>query len=240
MGLTRRTLVSGGIAAMGMGIAGSPTIAAAKRDAACTCGQSPAKEQPLHIQVVLFDGFELTDALAPFDVLKVAEKVGAALSTSLISVDGADEVVALDEVRVRPTARFDPDADLLLVPGAPTLWRAGTMPPGLESLLCAWREAGKPLATVCTGAVFAARLGLLTGRNAVSHQAALQVLEEEGVNVVRARVVDDGDLLSSGGVTSGLDLALYLIERHAGVELALRTAEIFEYERRGAVWKRER
>jgi len=53
-----------------------------------------------------------------------------------------------------------------------------------------------------------------------------------GAHVVEGRVVDDGDVLSAGGVTSGLDLALHLVEREAGAELAGRVAAEIEYERR--------
>ena len=58
-----------------------------------------------------------------------------------------------------------------------------------------------------------------------------------GVTVVDARVVDDGDLVSSGGVTSGLDLALYLLERSYGPRIAHAVEQLFEYERRGTVWR---
>ena len=63
------------------------------------------------------------------------------------------------------------------------------------------------VATVCGGSLALAMAGLLEGRNAVTHVLGLDVLDATGVNVVRARVVDDGDLVTAGGVTSGLDLA---------------------------------
>ncbi|MFI5272121.1 MAG: hypothetical protein ACHQ4H_03700 [Ktedonobacterales bacterium] len=50
-------------------------------------------------------------------------------------------------------------------------------------------------------------------------------------------MVDDGDLLSSGGVTSGLDLALWLVERFAGPRVATEVERRMEYERRGTVWR---
>jgi transcriptional regulator GlxA family with amidase domain len=54
---------------------------------------------------------------------------------------------------------------------------------------------------------------------------------------VYARVVDDGDLVTAGGVTSGLDLALHLLERSYGPTVAIAVEKLFEYERRGTVWK---
>ena len=92
------------------------------------------------------------------------------------------------------------------------------------------------VATVCGGSLALAMAGLLEGRNAVTHVLGLDVLEATGVNVVRARVVDDGDLVTAGGVTSGLDLALHLLERSYGARVAIAVEKLFEYERRGTVW----
>jgi len=59
-----------------------------------------------------------------------------------------------------------------------------------------------------------------------------------GAEVYDARVVDDGDVITSAGVTSGLDLALWLVERFAGPALAHAVERRLEYERRGVVWRR--
>ena len=64
----------------------------------------------------------------------------------------------------------------------------------------------------------------------------MDVLEATGVNVVHARVVDDGDLVTAGGVTSGLDLALHLLTRCYGPRVSLAVESLFAYERRGTVW----
>jgi len=92
------------------------------------------------------------------------------------------------------------------------------------------------VATVCGGSLALAMAGLLEGRNAVTHHLGLDVLDATGVNVVNARVVDDGDLVTAGGVTSGLDLALHLLQRSYGPRVALAVESLFAYERRGTVW----
>ncbi|MBV9849587.1 MAG: hypothetical protein JO250_07855 [Armatimonadetes bacterium] len=66
----------------------------------------------------------------------------------------------------------------------------------------------------------------------------MEDLRASGTNVVQARVVDDGNILTAGGVTSGLDLALWLVERFCGPALALAVEQNLEYERRGVVWRR--
>jgi transcriptional regulator GlxA family with amidase domain len=72
-------------------------------------------------------------------------------------------------------------------------------------------------------------------RRAVTHALGMDMLEATGVHAVRARVVDDGDLVSVGGVTSGLDLGLCLVEREYGPKVARAVETLFEFERRGTV-----
>ena len=76
--------------------------------------------------------------------------------------------------------------------------------------------------------------GLTAGRRATTHHLAIDDLRASGAEVVEARFVDDGDIVTAGGVTSGLDLALHLVERFADAAIAERVAAEIEYER-GAV-----
>jgi transcriptional regulator GlxA family with amidase domain len=85
-----------------------------------------------------------------------------------------------------------------------------------------------------------ARAGLLDGRPAVTHAGATDDLRATAAEVVDARVVDDGDVLTAGGVTSGLDLAHYVVEREFGADVAAAVATEMEYERRGDVYGRSR
>jgi transcriptional regulator GlxA family with amidase domain len=82
-----------------------------------------------------------------------------------------------------------------------------------------------------------AAAGLLEGRPAITHHGAIADLEVAGARVVHARVVDDGDIVTAGGVTSGLDLVLHLAERLFGSDAALAAERELEYERRGTVWR---
>jgi len=93
------------------------------------------------------------------------------------------------------------------------------------------------VATVCGGSLALAMAGLIEGRRAATHHLGMDVLDATGVAAVAARVVDDGDLVSSGAVTSGLDLALHLLDRTYGPKVALAVEALFDYERRGTVWR---
>jgi transcriptional regulator GlxA family with amidase domain len=97
-------------------------------------------------------------------------------------------------------------------------------------------DGGTAIATVCTGGMVAAAAGLTNGRPGTTHHAALEELRASGAHVIAARVVDDGDLIMAGGVTSGIDLALWLVEREAGAEIAAAVTEEMEYPRSAAIW----
>jgi transcriptional regulator GlxA family with amidase domain len=196
--------------------------------------------------ILLFDGFDELDALAPYEVLRRAEEAGAPFSVSLVSREGAREVTAFYGARVQAEAALTPESrpDVLIVPGGGWNHRGqhgvrveveGGEAPRLIAQLHA---AGTIVAGVCTGAMLLAAAGLTKERPATTHHLAREELRAMGAEVYDARVVNDGDVLTSAGVTSGLDLALWLVERFAGSALAHAVERRLEYERRGVVWRR--
>jgi transcriptional regulator GlxA family with amidase domain len=207
----------------------------------------------VHAQIVLFDGFDPLDAIAPFEVLAAgSEEVGGELDVEFVSAEGPRAVISGTRGMVlNATAQLDPGKPgYVIVPGAsgpidgdPD--EVDTIPVllarfGETAAVPLMREAlANPevtVATVCGGSLALAMAGLLEGRHAVTHHLGMDVLDATGVNVVNARVVDDGDLITAGGVTSGLDLALHLLQRSYGPRVALAVESLFAYERRGTVW----
>jgi transcriptional regulator GlxA family with amidase domain len=203
----------------------------------------------MNVDVLLYDGFDELDGIGPYEVFDYALDFAAdgddrAGRVRYATLDERDAVTAshgtrvgVDGVLTEPGAADAPD--LLVVPGGG--WSAR------DEEASAWAEAqkgdvpraladhhagGTRIASVCTGSMLLAAAGVTDGRRAVTHAAAVDELRESGAEVVDARVVDDGDLLSAGGVTSGIDLALYVVEREFGREVADRVATVIEYERR--------
>nr|WP_218123974.1 DJ-1/PfpI family protein [Quadrisphaera sp. DSM 44207] len=210
--------------------------------------------RPLRTQVVLFDGFDLLDVIAPFEVLHAGgEAAGSALVVELASAEGPREVLSgTGGVSLRATAALDPGADVLVVPGAsgpvddpqelgletiPVLLSRTSDTPLPALVGQAMAREGTVVATVCGGSLALAMAGLLVGRRAVTHHLGMDVLEATGALRVRARVVEDGRLISAGGVTSGLALGLHLLERLLDPQVTLDVAELFEHERRGTTWR---
>jgi transcriptional regulator GlxA family with amidase domain len=196
----------------------------------------------MDIAILLFEGFDELDAIGPFEVFENAANAGADVTTTLRTVDGSERVTAshgLDVGADGPLADAEPD--LLLVPGGG--WNDRESPGArrevergaIPAAIAAHHESGGAVAGVCTGGMLLARAGLLDGRPAVTHASALEDLATAGAEYVEARVVDDGDVVTAGGVTSGLDLAVHLVEREFGADVAAAVRTEMEYESRGSV-----
>jgi transcriptional regulator GlxA family with amidase domain len=204
---------------------------------------------------VLFDGFDPLDVIAPFEVLAAgSDAVGGELVVELVSAEGPRAVVSGTRGLVlNATGLLDPSKPgYVIVPGVngpiggdpddgvdtiPVLLARFGETAAVGLMKHAFANPEVTVATVCGGSLALAMAGLLEGRSAATHVLGMDLLEATGVNTVRARVVDDGDLVTAGGVTSGLDLALHLLERSYGPRVAIAVEALFEYERRGTVWK---
>jgi transcriptional regulator GlxA family with amidase domain len=200
----------------------------------------------MKIDVLVFPGFDELDAIAPFEVFHNAKLRGAPFDLRYVAAPAPGEIVAAHGLRLSCDTKLGsgPNPDLIVVPGGGWIdgsaagARAEVNRGEIPTLLADLHRAGVTIAAVCTGAMLLSAAGILRGRAAVTHHGAIADLEAAGANVVRARVVDDGNVITAGGVTSGLDLALWLVERFAGPAIALAVEQQMEYERRGVVWRR--
>ncbi len=165
------------------------------------------------IDVLLFDGCEALDALGPCEVLAYG-----GLDVRAVTRTGPRPVRTSQGLELRAAAVRD-DAEWLIVPGG--AWDARRTDPAAEAASGAvgafahdHRRRGGKLAAVCTGSMWLADAGLIGARPATTHHEYWDQLAALGADVRRGeRVVDDGDLVTSGGVTSGLFLGLHLLER---------------------------
>jgi len=195
-----------------------------------------------HASILLFDGFEPLDAFGPFEVLSVGAARSPGFEVSLTTAEPAETVRSAHGATVVPDGTVDKaDPDLLVVPGGgwndraeSSAWTEAER--GVVPDLLADRAPRATIAGVCTGGMLIARAGLLDNRPAVTHHGALADLRATDAVVVDARVVDDGDVLTAGGVTAGIDLGLHLLEREYGPDLAADVADHLECERRGPVY----
>ena len=119
--------------------------------------------------------------------------------------------------------------DLLVVPGG-----FGTRPLQYEKRFIRWLKTAEPVGlktSVCTGSLLLGAAGFLEGKSATTHPAAVEELRPYCDNILDQRVVDEGDVITAGGVTAAIDLGLYLVERLAGKTIRARIAQQMDYVR---------
>ncbi|MFI9824148.1 DJ-1/PfpI family protein [Streptomyces sp. NPDC052013] len=164
------------------------------------------------------------------------------LHVRYVALDGPRTVTAAFGTTLRADHAWAPEqAGLLVVPGGGCARREdpgvraeirrGALPRALARARC----PGLTISALCTGVMLLSAAGLTRGRPCTTHHRARRDLEERGGLLKNARVVDDGDLVTAGGVTFGLDLALWLVCRELGVDAALGLESMLEYEARGTV-----
>ncbi|MFA9216617.1 MAG: DJ-1/PfpI family protein [Sphingomonadaceae bacterium] len=187
------------------------------------------------IGIYVYDDVEVLDFAGPYEVFTCASRVhGAPLpfTVQLIAQRGTT-LRARAGLRVLPDAVFS-DAgqpDLLLIPGG--VVTAELAKPEVIAWIAATAPGCELVASVCTGAFLLAAAGLLDGLPATTHWDDLADLRQQFPQVQvqdGPRWIDTGRIITSAGISAGIDMALHLVERLAGRELALATAQRMEYD----------
>lgn len=187
------------------------------------------------VGIVLFPGFEMLDAMGPvelfgmypdaFEIVIVAEQAGSVASTQ-----GPKSVVDF-------SFTDDKQYDILLVPGG-----EGTRHEVENPVIIDWLRDTSAQAefvtSVCTGAVLLAQAGILNGKRATTNKISFKWVADQGPTVdwvPEARWVEDGSVLTSSGVSAGMDMTLALIARLLGDKAAEDAALWAEY-----TWHRDK
>jgi transcriptional regulator GlxA family with amidase domain len=185
------------------------------------------KATPRVVVIVVFDGVKLLDAAGPAEVFAEANRFGANYSLEFASVDGRDVTTSIG-ARFPVTGRISSidSADIVVVAGGDDLV-GRPIDPALVEALKTMPNRTRRLASVCTGSFILAQAGLLSGRRATTHWRHTRLLARAYPDVgvePDAIFVRDGDLFTSAGVSSGIDLALALVEMDYGPELVREVA----------------
>ena len=179
----------------------------------------------LQIGFLVFPQVQQLDLTGPYDVLASLPEV----KVHLIWKDQAP-VTASTGLILQPTTTFAdcPDLDVLCVPGGSGV---GPLMEDPQTLAFLQDKAAKAryVTSVCTGALVLGAAGLLQGKRATTHWAYHELLSLQGAIPVQERVVRDGNLLTGGGVTAGIDFALTLVAELYGEDLAQLVQLQLEY-----------
>jgi transcriptional regulator GlxA family with amidase domain len=194
------------------------------------------------VGILIFDDVEVLDFAGPFEVFSRTRLVAGADSRrtsdsapfEVFTLGRTEVITAIGGLKVMPTYSLDaaPAIDILVVPGG-----FGTRALLKDEPMLAWirraAERASQVASVCTVALLLAQIGALRDRRATTHWAALDLLGSLDPSIVverDARVVWD-EVVTSAGVSAGIDMAFSVVERLHGREVANETARYIEYPR---------
>jgi transcriptional regulator GlxA family with amidase domain len=187
------------------------------------------------IGILLFDGFEELDAVGPWEVLAFWTQTfpDDGWTVTTFTRDG-QPVTAAKGLRVTPHHSYDtvPPLDVLIYPGG-----RGTRPHLKDEEQLDWtrkqRNSVELMTSVCTGSLVYAAAGLLRGRPATTHHENTDELLRLDPSIElrkHDRYVDDGDIITSAGVSAGIDMALHLVVRLASADRARQVRSGIQYD----------
>ncbi|WP_182104380.1 DJ-1/PfpI family protein [Niallia taxi] len=190
------------------------------------------------VGVLLFDDVEVLDFAGPFEVLSIAgfkdrEDVKP-FKVETVSETGKS-ISARNGLQVVPDYSFDtaPYFDILIVPGGPGARLTELHNNKLINWIKEQDKRTEMTTSVCTGALLLAQAGLLDGKRATTHWASYDLFADlfKKVAVVReVKFVDEGRIVTSGGISAGIVMAFHLVERLVGIEEKWMTANRMEYD----------
>ena len=181
------------------------------------------------IAFVVYDRMTVLDFVGIYDPLTRLKSMGflPALTWDVCAMQPMardDRGLSLNATRVNePLGGYD----ILVVPGG-----FGTRTLKDDPRFVAWLQTAAPAAlkvSVCTGALLLGAAGFLRGKKATTHPAEYEALRPYCAEVLRERIVDEGSVITAGGVTAAIDVGLYLVERLAGADVRQKIALQMDY-----------
>lgn len=187
------------------------------------------------VSVLVYEDVEVLDFTGPFEVFNVAGLIdGLRCFDVYLTAQRHRPVMARGKLGIIPLHDYDdgPTPDILVVPGGPGSRRECVNEFTLQHIR-KHHERGGTILSVCTGALIVAQAGIAQNLAAVTHQVGLGLLGEIDPSIrihPDARIVDNGQLIFSAGVSAGIDASLYLTSRLFSRETAINTAKYMEYD----------
>ena len=183
------------------------------------------------IAVVLYPGLTALDLIGPLQVLAALERFAPRYRTVVVG-ERAEPMDTDVQVRLIPDRTFDevPHPYALVVPGGRMATIRAMSDPAMRAYVRTAAASAEVVASVCTGALILAAVGLLEGRQATTNWFYYKVLEQFGATYLRRRWVEDGKFIMSAGVSAGIDMALYLAARLTDEATARRVQLALDYD----------
>lgn len=187
-----------------------------------------------NVGIYLFNKVELLDFAGPYEVFSTTSESNDNKSFRVftISEDGG-AIKSVNGLIVIPDYSFSnhPKIDILIIPGG-----EGTKAEIKKKKVMEWvnktQGSAEIMATVCSGARIPAVLGLLDGLEATTHHSVIDDVKKLAPNVIidhTKRFIDNGKIMTSGGISAGIDLSLHIVKKLCGEDVAKKTMEYMEY-----------
>ena len=195
-------------------------------------------EKTRNVAFLIYDGVETLDLGGPLDVFTKANFItGGGYNAYTVGLTHNTVQAEAQSFGLTPKFSIDdaPKPDIIIVPGSSSQ-RVNEMgkDPRVQKWLRANSAPGQTVMSICTGAFIVGEAGLFDGRDATTHWMTLPQFATQ-FPLARAydgvRYIGDGNIYSSGGITSGIDGALHLVEQFSGKEAADRVAKVLQYRR---------
>lgn len=189
----------------------------------------------IKVGIFVFNEVEVLDFTGPFEVFSLALKDNEK-AFEVITIGETEEVIsARNGLKVVPNATFSDtlDLDILIIPGGYGAEVFEIKNKVALDWIIAQSQKVAILASVCTGALLLAECGLLDQKKATTHWMDIDRLEKEypKVNVVRGvKFVDEGNIVTSGGISAGINMSFHIVKRLLGAGEARSTARRMEYD----------
>jgi transcriptional regulator GlxA family with amidase domain len=187
-----------------------------------------------NVGIYIFEKVEVLDFAGPFEVFSVASELHDHTLFNVFTFAEKPEIIkAVNGLQVKPDYDFTncPDIDILCIPGG-----NGTRAEIAKQSVLNWfreKQTTTELTfSVCSGAMLLAKLALLDGLTITTHHEVIPDLEKLAPSAVidyNARFTDNGDIFTAGGISAGIDLSLYLVEKLQGKKVADTTRIYMEY-----------
>jgi len=188
------------------------------------------------VGIFLFDDVEVLDFAGPFEVFSVTtlENGDKPFIVETISEKG-NLIVGRNGLKVQPDYSFDtmPRFDILIIPGGLGAREREIHNDNVIVWIGNEMKNVQLMTSVCTGALLLAKAGLLKGKMATTHWSSLERFETEfpEVKVQReVKFVDEGNIITSGGISAGINMSFHIVKRLLGSEVAQTTAKRMEYD----------
>lgn len=187
------------------------------------------------VGIFLFNEVEVLDFAGPFEVFSVTEVNEEKPFTVYTVSENGEMITARNGLKVQPDYSIEnlPPVDILIIPGG-----LGAREYEIKNeIVIKWirqqMKEVKLMTSVCTGALLLAKAGLLAGLKATTHWASIEKFKNEFQNVEvieNVKFVDEGHIITSAGISAGINMAFHIVKNLLGVHVAEDTAKRMEYD----------